>query len=71
MERDINLVIEDFRQNLIKQCNEAGLPASVVYYVFKDVFNLVEDQYRDYLEEASAKEQERLRAQQETSNMDE
>ena len=48
--KDINLIIEDFRDSLIKQCNESQLPAAVVYYIVKDVYGMVADQYQDYIE---------------------
>ena len=50
MEKDINLVIEDFRDSLITQCNQSQLPAAVVYYIVKDVYGMVAEQYQDYID---------------------
>lgn len=55
MEKDINLIVEEFRQNLVATVNNSGLPASVIYYVLTDVYNEINTQYKAYLREAQQK----------------
>ena len=45
MQKDINLIIEDFKQSVFDSANQSNLPISVVYYVLKDVMNEVESEY--------------------------
>lgn len=49
MEQNINLMIEDFKDNLINTINNAGFPPSIVYYILKDVYSNVESSYFNYL----------------------
>lgn len=49
MEQNINLMIEDFKDNLINTINNAGFPPSIVYYILKDVYSNVESSYFSYL----------------------
>lgn len=49
MEQNINLMIEDFKDNLINMINNAGFPPSIVYYILKDVYSNVESSYFSYL----------------------
>ncbi len=49
MNQDINLVIENFKNSIISQINNSGLPAGVVYYVIKDVFQNTETSYYNYI----------------------
>ena len=37
--KDINLIIEEFKQGLVNSVNQSNLPLAVCYYVMKDVFN--------------------------------
>ena len=55
MEKDINLIVEEFRQNLVATVNNSGLPASVIYYVLTDVYNEINTQYKAYLRDAQQK----------------
>lgn len=55
MEKDINLIVEEFRQNLVATVNNSGLPASMIYYVLTDVYNEINTQYKAYLREAQQK----------------
>lgn len=52
MQQDVNLIIENFKGNIIKECERNGLPISVVYYVFKSIFSDLEKDYQLYLEQA-------------------
>lgn len=49
MEQNINLMIEDFKDNLVNTINNAGFPPSIVYYILKDVYSNVESSYFNYL----------------------
>ena len=49
MEQNINLMIEDFKDNLINTINNTGFPPSIVYYILKDVYSNVESSYFSYL----------------------
>lgn len=49
MEQNIDLMIEDFKDNLVNTINNAGFPPSIVYYILKDVYSNVESSYFSYL----------------------
>lgn len=49
MEQNINLMIEDFKDNLMNVINNVGFPPSIVYYILKDVYSNVESSYFSYL----------------------
>lgn len=49
MKQNINLMIEDFKDNLVNTINNAGFPPSIVYYILKDVYSNVESSYFNYL----------------------
>lgn len=55
MEQDINLMIENFKQNLLYGINNAQLPPSIIYYVLKDVFEETQRAYFDYINQAKQK----------------
>ena len=55
MEQDINLMIENFKQNLLYGINTAQLPPSIIYYVLKDVFEETQKAYFDYVNQAKQK----------------
>lgn len=55
MEQDINLMIENFKQNLLYGINNAQLPPSIIYYVLKDVFEETQRAYFDYVNQAKQK----------------
>lgn len=52
MEQDINLMIENFKQNLLYGINNAQLPPSIIYYVLKDVFEETQRAYFNYVNQA-------------------
>lgn len=58
MERDINLVIEEVKTQVINTINQSGLPISVVYYIMKDVMNGLDTTYSDYIKQAYNQEME-------------
>ncbi len=52
MNQDINLTVEEAKQNIINTINNTGLPISVVYYIMKDIMNDMTDSYNNYLIQA-------------------
>ena len=52
MDKDINLVIEDFKGSLMNTINNSGLPISVVYYIMTDLYKEVDTQYYNYINQA-------------------
>lgn len=58
MDRDVNLQIEELRQNIVKMANQSGLPIGVVYYVMKDIMVDLENSYNNYVNQAYKKERE-------------
>lgn len=54
MEQDINLIIEDFKGNLMSTINNCGLPISVIYYVMTDLYKEIDAQYFNYITQARA-----------------
>lgn len=56
MNQDVNITIEQFKQNIIEECQSSQLPISIVYYILKDVFNTVESDYYTYLNDATKKQ---------------
>ncbi len=59
-QKDINLMVEEFKQRLVDTINQSELPAAMVYYIFKDTFTNVEQSYFNYLNEASKQLQENV-----------
>lgn len=58
--RDINLVIEDFKHSVVDTVNQSGLPIGIVYYVMKDIMNELVNNYETYIENANQKEQQNM-----------
>ena len=52
MDKDINLVIEDFKNGLTSTINNSGLPISVVYYIVTDLYKELDQQYYQYIRQA-------------------
>ena len=50
MEQNVNLLVEQFRQELLDKIQRAPFPPAVSYYITKDVFRDIENQYFGYLE---------------------
>lgn len=56
MQEDINLIIEDFKNNIINTINGSQLPPAVVYYIFKDINKDVEASYKNYIQQAQQRQ---------------
>ena len=56
MQEDINLVIEEFKNNIINTINGSQLPPAVVYYIFKDINKDVEASYKNYIQQAQQRQ---------------
>ena len=67
MQKDINLIIEDFKQSIFDSANQSNLPISVVYYVLKDVMNEVESEYTNYINQARTRERAEARKAEEAA----
>lgn len=58
MENDINISIEEFKLNIIKLLNNSNMPIGIMYYVMKDVFGELTEEYQNYLNTATKRMQE-------------
>lgn len=58
MQRDINLIIEETKINIVKTINESGLPISVIYYIMRDIMTETSEEYQRQINRAYAKERE-------------
>lgn len=56
MERNINLIIEDIKSQIINIINSSGLPISVIYYLMSDVYKKLDIEYKSYIEQAKLEE---------------
>ena len=56
MEKNINLVIEDIKSQIINTINSSGLPISVIYYLMSDVYKKLDVEYKSYIEQAKLEE---------------
>lgn len=56
MEKNINLIIEDIKSQIINTINSSGLPISVIYYLMSDVYKKLEVEYKSYIEQAKLEE---------------
>lgn len=57
MENDINISIEEFKLNIIKLLNNSNMPIGIMYYVMKDVFGELTEEYQNYLNTVTKKRQ--------------
>lgn len=69
-QKDINLVIENFREGLIQYLNSTELPPSVTFYIFKDVYQAVEKDYGTIINNLMREEQKRALMQNELQSND-
>lgn len=53
---NVNLLSEQFRRNLLNLINDNQLPASLTYYILKDIFVLLERGYFDSINEMNNNE---------------
>lgn len=56
MEKNINLIIEDIKSQIIDIINSSGLPISVIYYLMSDVYKKLDIEYKSYIEQAKLEE---------------
>lgn len=56
MEKNINLIIEDTKSQIINTINSSGLPISVIYYLMSDVYKRLDVEYKTYIEQAKLEE---------------
>lgn len=56
--KDINLIIEEFKQGLVNSVNQSNLPLAVCYYVMKDVFNELVSTYENYIKQVQQTQRE-------------
>lgn len=63
MNTDINLQVENFREELINYLENSNLPASIVFYVLRDVSRTMEEQYQMILRDSYNKRMKALAEQ--------
>lgn len=56
MEKNINLIIEDIKSQIINTINSSGLPISVIYYLMSDIYKKLDVEYKSYIEQAKLEE---------------
>lgn len=56
MEKNINLIIEDIKSQIINTINSSGLPISVIYYLMSDIYKKLDIEYKSYIEQAKLEE---------------
>lgn len=56
MEKNINLIIEDIKFQIINTINSSGLPISVIYYLMSDIYKKLDVEYKSYIEQAKLEE---------------
>lgn len=49
--------MEELKQRLVKDINNAKLPAECIYYIIKDIFRDIETSYNNYLLEKKINEE--------------
>lgn len=63
MENNFNLKIDVFRQQLLQIISNSNLPVSVIVYIIKDIYNEINDLYKQAVmneyEESIAAQKER------------
>lgn len=48
---DISLQGEKFKEKILNEINIAKLPPIITYYIMRDICDIVENSYRNYLKE--------------------
>ena len=46
---NIDLIIEDFRNKILEIIQTSNLAPSIIFYLFKDIYNMVEKDYNNYV----------------------
>lgn len=57
MENDVNIAIEEFKLSIINLLNESNMPIGMIYYIMKDVFGEITEEYQNYLNTVMKKRQ--------------
>ena len=47
---DISLQSEQFKNKLLNQINQEQLPPVIIYYIIKDIYDIIENSYKNYLQ---------------------
>jgi len=63
MQKNVDIAIEDLKQNIISEFEKSGLPISVVYYVMKTIFQDLEADYSRYIEQERFKQLQQAAAE--------
>ena len=56
MGKNINLIIEDIKSQIINTINNSGLPISIIYYLMSDIYTKLDVEYKSYIEQAKLEE---------------
>ena len=60
MEKNINLIIEDIKSQIINTINNSGLPISIIYYLMSDIYTKLDVEYKSYIEQAKLEEKRQV-----------
>ncbi len=52
-------MMEELREKIVKDVNEANLPLDCVYYLFKDLFRDLETEYSNYIQQMKIQKQKK------------
>lgn len=74
--RGFDLRVDNFKTQLINMLNESNLPISTIMYIIKDVFydvsaeynRIVNQQYKDFCEEAKKESEQKAKEEEENSS---
>lgn len=74
--RGFDLKVDNFRTQLINMLNGSGLPISTIMYIMKDVYydvsteynRIVNQQYKDFCEEAKKESEQQAKEEEENSS---
>ena len=56
MSENFNLQCDDLKNNIINILNQSGFPIVIIYYIIKDIYHDVENNYIGYLNTIRMKE---------------
>ena len=71
MQKDISLSIEDYKNNVVDAVNSSEFPPAIIYYIIKDIFQNVEQNYLSYIQQAKREENKMLEQQQQEEQEEE
>lgn len=74
MSENFNLQCDDLKNNIINILNQSGFPIVIIYYIIKDIYHDVENNYIGYLNTIRMKEAKQVQKkidniQQQISNL--